>query len=297
MTFHFAKNTSNNAGFTMFELVVVVAILLLLLAIAISNYASFEKNSDLNNGVQEFVSILKLAQNETLSSTSYTQYGVYINTAVSPNRYVLFQGATYATRVHSADQTYTLPVTLAFYGISLGGGSEIAFDRLTGASDESGSVSLRVKADTSQNKTIYIASSGAVGFTTPVSPSDANRVKDSRHVQFNYSRTIDTVNEYITLNFNNSEDEIIPINLYLVGGELQWQGTLSVGGSNQIVQVSTHRLNNPDTLFSIHRDGRYNNKSLKVTISGDSSGYLAQYSADGLTTSSSSAYVSNFAWQ
>lgn len=126
---------------------------------------------------------------------------------------------------------------------------------------------------------------------------DANRVKDSRHVQFVYNRNINTDNENIILTFDSSETRTIQINSYLSGDEFRWQDTIDVGGSNQTVEIFIDGLDGSNPSFSIHRDRRYNNKSLDITISGDSSGYLAQYSADGSTTDPSSIYVSGFGWE
>lgn len=285
----------NSAGFTLFEVIITIAILSFLAAVSVYGYVNFKKSSDLNNNVQEFASVLRTAQNKTLSSEDYnSRYGVYLNTSVSPNQYVLFKGDNYAGRDISFDQVYFLQNTIEFYGLSLGGGSEIVFDRMTGATENSGNVSIRNKADTSQSKTIYVASSGAVGFVLPVNSSDANRIKDARHIQFNYNRTIDTATENITLNFNNTKTEIIPISLHISTGELQWRGVVNVEGADQIIEINTHQLNNPNTIFSVYRDRRYNNKSLKITISGDGSGSLAEFPADGLTAISLSAYVSDF---
>ncbi len=286
-----------NNGFTLVEVVIVIAILAIISAIVVFDFVLFQKKSNLDNNVQEFTSVFLLAQSKTLSSENDSKYGVYLDTGVLPNKYILFKGSSYVLRDVSADQAYSLHNTLEFNSINLGGGNEIVFDKLTGASEEQGSVSIKVIADTSQSKTVYISSSGVVSFNSPVAASDENRVKDSRHVQFDYSRYIDTANENIILNFNNSVTQIIPISSYLVAGNLQWQGTVNVGGADQTVEINTHRLNNPDTLFSVRRDKRYNNTTLKITISGDSSGSLAEYSVDGLTTVHSSIYVSNFAWQ
>lgn len=282
-----------NKGFTLVEILVVVAILSFLAVIVLSDFFSFKKKSDLNNNVQEFVSVLKLAQNKTLSSENYYKYGVYINTGVTPNQYSLFAGDSYATKISGSEKIYYLQDTLEFYGISLGGGNEIVFNKLNGAVEQSGSVVIRVKTDTSKNKTVYIAGSGAISLNAIGGSLDDSRVKDYRHLHIDYSRTINTASENIVLTFDNSVTQTIPINSYLVGGQIEWQGTTAVGGSNQIVRIITHNLNNGGTIFSVTRDGR-NNKILKITLSGDASGYLAQYSADGLTANYTSTYVSSF---
>ncbi len=283
------------SGFTIIELTVVIAIVSIVLSVVISNFSTVVNKSDLNSGFQEFANVVRLAQNKTLSSENISQFGVYLNTSVSPHKYILFKGATYASRDTSYDQAFSLPPSTEFYSINLSGGNEVVFSKLTGSALPSGNVSVRSKVDTSQVSTVYISASGTIGFTAPSTPSDSARVKDSRHLHFDYSRNINTATETITLNFNNGQTtQSFPINVYLSAGQLNWKGTINVGGSNQTVEIRTHSLNNPTSQFSIHRDRRYNNKSLKVTISGDSSGHLANYSADGLTTDYSSIYVSNF---
>ena len=116
-------------------------------------------------------------------------------------------------------------------------------------------------------------------------------------MHFIYGQIIDTETENITLTFDNNQTTVIPINAFLSAGELFWSDRVAVDGAEQVLEIRTHRLNNPDTLFSIHRDRRYNNKSLDVAITGDTSGDLAHYSADGNTTSHPSANVSDFVEQ
>ncbi len=294
ITKKYFKNGKLLTGFTLIEIIIVIAILSAIAAIVVFNFPFVKKKSDLDNSVKEFVSVLELARNKTISSEGDSRYGVHLNTAVSPNQYVLFKGESYADRDVPADVIYCLPDTTEFYDINLGEGNEIVFDRPGGGVENSGSVSERIKSDAALNKTVYIASSGLVSFNLPVTPPGSNRVIDSRHVYFNYSRTIDTVNENIILTFDGTITKTIPISSNLSGGEIEWSGVFDVGGENQALSIKTHSLNNPDMYFSIHRDRRYNNKSLKITISGDSSGSLAEYPADGTDANFSSAYVSGF---
>jgi len=132
-------------------------------------------------------------------------------------------------------------------------------------------------------------------------PSDENRIKDSRHVHFDYSRVISPLTEELTLIFSNppnpdvSQDIIIADNL--IGSQIIWEGEISVGGQMQKIKILTHRLNSPDTQFSVHRDKRYNTKAVRITISGDASGNLIQYQSDGQTAKGSSIYVTDPSWQ
>lgn len=284
-------------GFTLVEVFIVIAILAVLSSMAIGAFVILQKSTEVDNGAQEFMGVLKLAQNKTLSSEQNSQYGVYIDTNVSPNKYVLFKGVSYATRTVSYDQNSWVPKNTEFSAINLGGGNEVVFEKLTGAALQSGSVSLRHKTDTSQVKTVYISNAGIIGFADNGSLSDSARVKDSRHVHVMYNRVIATATETITLTFNGSTVQNIPITSNMSGGQIFWEGKVTVGGTDQVIKIHSQRLNNPDTEFSITRDRRYNDKSLAVTISGDTSGNIASYTADGTIVNYSSIYASNLVWQ
>lgn len=298
------KNKKAETGFTLLEIVIVAAILIIFASIVIPNFGPIKEQLDIDNSAKEIAAVLKLAQSRTLALENNSQYGVYFNATTLPNQYILFKGESYEERDTSADQFYFLPERTEFSEINLvresdgNSANETVFSRLTGASQESGSISVALKTDETKNGTVYITTAGAIGFNPPSTPDDTNRIKDSRHIQFDYNRLIDAINENIILDFENgAATEIIPISQNLASGELYWQGTVNVNGTDQTIHIYTNRLNNPDTQFNIKRDRRYNTAGLKITISGDSSGYLADYSADGLTTNFLSIYVNNFSWQ
>ena len=291
-------HNSRQSGFTLIETIAVLGIFTVLISISVASLVYIQKKSNIDSASDEFAGILKVAQSETVNSKQDAQYGVYIDTESVPNKYVLFRGLSYATRQTSFDRIYVLPKTAEFFAVSLGGGSEIVFKKVTGGTDQFGSISLRLTVDTSQSKTLYISNDGIIGFNVPESILDT-RIKDSRHVGFAYSRPVNTASENIVLNFQSgTQITTIPVMLFLdSNGQFFWEGTVSVAGQNQTIKIHTTQINNPNTQFSVHRDGRYNTKSLTISVSGDNSGTIAEYSADGLTTSFSSIYVTNFAWQ
>ena len=77
---------------------------------------------------------------------------------------VLFRGAIYdsldanneAVALDSALEIYPTPPSLT------GGGSDVIFDRLTGKTNQDGTVIIRVKSDTSKTRTITINATGVV---------------------------------------------------------------------------------------------------------------------------------------
>ncbi len=288
-------------GFTLIEVIIVIAILTVLITVSITSLYSIQRKSDLDNGIQEFVIILKLAQNKTLSSDNSSQYGVYLDASVFPNKYILFKGSNYASRNVSYDQIYFLSQTVEFFGINLNGGNEIVFDKLTGKTQQPGSVVLRLKADTSQTKTVYISSSGTVDFLAPVAPSDSARVKDSRHVQFNYTKDIGGTNLTLNFSYNGSTTSVsVIVDSFTNSGVFNWSANnISVSGTSmlQCIKMHTNSVTNP-IKFDVYRDGRCNNTKLNIVSSSDSN-KIIDYSLDGSSVTHTSTYsdASNSSWQ
>jgi Tfp pilus assembly protein FimT len=286
----------NYQSFTFIELLVIVGILIILIAIAVPNLSFFQKGSDLTNSSEEIINILRVAQSKTLASEIASQWGVYFDDTTSPHRYTLFKGTNYAARDNSFDEIHKIPETVEISQINLAGEKEVVFNRISGETNQTGNLTLKLISDPSKTKTIYIDSSGQISLNIPSVPANG-RIKDSRHAHFIYNWIIDTATEILTLTFDSSVTKNIVIADNLKDGQIYWEGEVDVNGQIQKIKIHTHRLNNPDTLFCIHRDRRFNNKSLEITLSGDSSGYLIRYSADGLTTTKTSIFSSEPEWQ
>lgn len=291
---------TKNFGFTLVELLITVGILAVLMIMAVPAFQFFRGESELNETAEEIINTLRLAQNKTLASEGASNYGVHFE----GDKFVLFKGTSYDPLAPDND-THNLRKRLEIYEISLaGGGSEIIFEKLIGTTSQSGSVSLRLKADVSKIRTIYVENSGRVDLSSLPTPSDSNRIKDSRHVHFVYSgRTVSTTTEKLILKFDTAVTREIIIAENLKDDQIYWEGEVEVGGSIQKLKIHTHRLNDPytnDTQFCIHRDRRHNNKALSIDISGDlgATPNLISFSADGLATNKgNSIYVSEPEWQ
>ena len=280
--------------------------MIILVVLAMPVFRSFQKESVFNDTLEEIISALRLAQNKTLASEGDSQWGVYFSISTVPHQYTLFKGSDYddPLRDDSFDEIHELAKAIEIYEISLTGGkSEIVFNRLTGTTNQNGKVSLRLKDDISKNKTVSIQLSGQIILGEETLPTDMHRIKDSRHVHFNYSRNIDIDNEIITLTFPDPDPDVpdvteeIKISDYLKDGQIDWEGRVDIGEDEQVLHIHTHELNNPHTQFCIHRDRRYNNKSLKINIVGDGCNYSISYTADGLITHKDCSYVYEQEWQ
>lgn len=297
-------------GFTLIEIAIVILVVSVMLGLAVTNFIGWQKKLEVRQSAQEFANVLRLAQARTVGSESGSQYGVYINTTTTPQSYILYQGASYATRTASADQKHWLPKSVQFVNVSLGGGVEIVFDTLTGAAEQSGSVGLQSISDSSNSALVSIASSGAIGFAATAAPSDTNRTKDTRHVTFDYKRSIATdannnVNETITCTFYKSGggtvvDTIVAGTSPLISGQVQVRCSATVDATVQTLTIATYHYDDASysntNEFSIHRDARTNNRRVTVSLSGDS-GTLVDFSADGTSVTYSSTYTANMTQQ
>jgi len=287
-------------GVTFIELLIIIGILVTLAAISVPAFRYFQKESDLNNSTEEIINTLRLAQSKTLSSEGASQYGVYFDDSTDPDQYTIFMGSSYTNTEMIVVEIHKVSKTIEISQINLAD-DQVVFDRLTGITSQTGDIELSTKITPVKTNTVYVEGSGKVGLNAPpLSPIPDTRTKDSRHVHFDYSGVISTTIEKLTLTFTYDSSTVtkeIVIADNMKDGQIYWEGEVAVNGVNQKIKIHTHLLNNPGAQFCVHRDARYNDKALAITISGDTSGNLIQYPADGSTTTTTSLYVSNILWQ
>ncbi|PIU74789.1 MAG: hypothetical protein COS76_04295, partial [Candidatus Portnoybacteria bacterium CG06_land_8_20_14_3_00_39_12] len=227
--------------------------------------------------IQSSTQLLRLARNYAISSKNNQPYGVHIENG----QIVLFEGTTY-TAASTSNQGINLTNGVAIDQINLNPTSsttEIIFEKTTGTTANDGYIRLSQTNDPNKNQLIYIESTGQVDLLNgPV--ASASRQIDSRHIHVSITRLILTASEKIYLYFDNAttSQQTIDIATNLSGGQIDWSGTVSINGQDQQIRLHTHGLNDPNTIFCIHRDRRFNNKSLKINVESDN---LINYAADG----------------
>lgn len=270
-------------SFTLIEILVIIGIMLILMALAIPAYRTFRSQTDLNNSAEEIINILRLAQSKTLASEGASQYGVYFDQATSPDRYTLFKGESYELRDIALDRVYDLSKDIEIE-INLIGGSEVVFNRIIGDTSQSGNLSLRLIESPSETVSIYVANSGRITLNNP-SPPVNGRIKDSRHVHFNLSWSIqDATNLKFYFPDVPQTNEINMANYFDTDKTtFDWEGAFSVGGTDQVFRVHTHSLSAVNTLLCIHRDRNYGVNDQEVIIyivDGGVDKEIAHYLAD-----------------
>lgn len=277
-----------NKGFTLIEFIIVFIIAALIGVIIIGSVLSFRAQADLSTSVQNVIDKFRSGRAQTIASQSADKWGVHIDSSST----TLFKGASYSPS-DSNNVVYNLPATIEIANSSLGLPADIVFERITGKTANFGTFEIRIKEKPSSSQVIKIEASGQVGLSeTPMLPL-GTRAADYRHIHFIYERPIATTSEVLTITLDGTNTTNLPIANHLdADGHFNWSGAISVGGLNQFWTIHTHYLNDAvnKTVFSIYR-GQNNNKSMVLTISGETGVNLISYDAVGIATKGTSIFV------
>lgn len=281
----FTKNQpTGNWGFSLIEVLVAVSVLTIITGLVAPGFNFFKRQSIIDGATQEIVHALRFAQNKTLASEGNSNFGVYFET----NKFVLFKGVTYSASAID-NEVHNLDSSLNISAINFGGAvSYVVFDRLTGTTANYGSLSVGRTGDASQDKVIYIDQSGIISLATNPA-SDANREKDSRHVEVLYNQNVKNASLLSLVFSADAVTEDVNFQTYLNADqtEFSWEGTATVAGEAQIIKVHTHSLTDTAALFCVHRDGRNNTKAININLDGQN---LVNYTTGGTVTNGSSAW-------
>ncbi|MBI3633948.1 MAG: type II secretion system protein [Candidatus Vogelbacteria bacterium] len=143
-------------GFTLVEIIIVVGILLTLATITITALSKFSQFTALSKDTEKIVSLLNRARSDTISSKNDVRYGVHFESTKA----VLFAGDSYVSNTMTNEVVTVLP-TATIRSVTLnGGGSNVLFDRLTGATSESGNIIISLLGSGANSRQITISSNG-----------------------------------------------------------------------------------------------------------------------------------------
>ena len=144
-------------GFNLVELLIIIAVLSLIAFGSVSVFINFRNQQGLDKDTETIVEILQQARSQTLTSQNDSQYGVHI----SATKITLFTGSSYSSSdLSNKDYPLTLSDTVLNVSLS-GGGNEVIFQRLSGETSQSGTITLASSA-TGESKTIKIYKTGLI---------------------------------------------------------------------------------------------------------------------------------------
>lgn len=144
-------------GFTLLEIVLAVVILSIVAFLALKPLASFRARAALDAGSGAIVSLLNEARNATLSSRNNTVYGVHFD----PTRAIFFSGS-YLWGA-PGNKIVNLDASVRISDISLAtNATTTIFERLTGETDQYGSITLSLVAAITTKRLISISQTGII---------------------------------------------------------------------------------------------------------------------------------------
>ena len=146
----------NQKGFTLLEILMAIAIATIVITIVVFSFSKLNSSQALERTGDLIASVLDEARSLTLSGSEDSQYGVHFE----DDQIVLFKGTSYSSG--SEDNVVTdLNDFVEIGDIELsGGGDDIIFKRLTGYTDEAGTIEVFVTATPENNLTITISETG-----------------------------------------------------------------------------------------------------------------------------------------
>lgn len=249
------KNKYKN-GFTLLEVLIVLSIFAIILSIAITVSRSFSDTVDLDNAAKVIGTNIKFAKTHSVSALNDTNYGVHFE----DNYIVIFEGNDYDLS-DSTNKIINLSDSVEIFNVDLAenptaSGYNLVFSRLTGVTDNFGTVEIRLVKKPSETKKIVINQEGQVDYIL-FQTSSASPITNARHVHYDLGWNIEN-STILRLEWTYGFDTVInDINAtkYFNAdkSEFDWYGMTSVDGSDQALRIHSW-LDGDDTILCIIRD-------------------------------------------
>ncbi len=146
----------HNRGFSLLEILLVVGIMGVLAAVIAFPLSSFHRAQTIRGATADVSSLIQQAQSLTLASHDSLQYGVHLTTSTA----TLFSGTSYSAGA-ATNRVMTLPSGVTAAWSVQGNGADIIFERLTGETNQYGTITLSLSSPT-LSRTITISKLGSV---------------------------------------------------------------------------------------------------------------------------------------
>jgi prepilin-type N-terminal cleavage/methylation domain-containing protein len=129
-----ASHPSISRGFTLPELLVVIALMVAVAGLTLPSALRFYQNQIVDDTARSLQDALRRARQSAASRRNDSAFGVKIQS----DRFILFQGSSFAGRTAAEDETTTYPASVSVTGTF----DEIVFSRLYATSSASGTISV-----------------------------------------------------------------------------------------------------------------------------------------------------------
>ncbi|MEK7635439.1 MAG: prepilin-type N-terminal cleavage/methylation domain-containing protein [Patescibacteria group bacterium] len=146
-----------SGGYTLMELIIVIVIMTIILAVSFYFIPQWGKKDALEKDVAGLSAFIRDAQMLSVTSKNAMPFGIHLQN----DKVVLFEGSTYVAG-GANEKVMAFSNKVYLYGYSLnGGGSDIIFTRLTGATANFGTITLSLK-DNSASTTVTVLQTGII---------------------------------------------------------------------------------------------------------------------------------------
>ena len=152
------SKTMKQKGFTLIETLLVIALISIITAFSFFAFFNIDEEEALQTSETHVKSIISEARSLTLASKNRMQYGVHF----TDDAVIRFEGGTYSSS-DGNNVVYPLHKKAQIQSVSLsGGGDSIVFNRLTGSTDQSGTITLSTRSDETNTRVITISETGII---------------------------------------------------------------------------------------------------------------------------------------
>lgn len=145
-------------GFTLIELLVYFSITVLLVSIGWGGLSNYRDTQALTSSTETILSALSEARTKTISSENNSQFGVYFESG----RAVIFPGTVFS-EPNSVNLEFKIERAVLISTTSLAlSPNSVVFKKITGGTDNYGTIVLSLKSNSGKTKTISVSKTGSV---------------------------------------------------------------------------------------------------------------------------------------
>ncbi len=145
-------------AFSAIEIIIVLAIAFILLLIVTTAFSGFRDAQVLNSSSDEIAALINEARSKTLASAESSEYGIHFSATTT----VFFKGEVFNPS-DPENKKLQIPALIETFSINLnGGGSDLIFQKLTGKTDQYGTVAVRIRKDPAKIRKIIIGPAGII---------------------------------------------------------------------------------------------------------------------------------------
>jgi prepilin-type N-terminal cleavage/methylation domain-containing protein len=135
------NDKNHQRGFTLIEILIVMGITLILVTAAVPIYGNLQVSAQLNENTSQIVQTARIARERSAARFHNASHGVYFEiNAGARDRFILYQGDSYAGRDNTYDRAVTLDNALSL-STTLAG-NEVNFSKGLGVPNSVGIITL-----------------------------------------------------------------------------------------------------------------------------------------------------------